>query len=117
VLAALHTDGVEVIGLDAAATEELHVLDLSGPTCLVVGAEGKGLRGATKRVCSKLAKLPMAGPIGSLNASVAAAIALYETVRQRRASGISSANEGAGAAGDEDELADEHEDEDDEQDG
>lgn len=75
--------GLQVIGLDASATELLSSFDLSGPTCLVVGSEGKGLRHATKRACTALAKLPMHGPIASLNASVAAAIALYEAVRQR----------------------------------
>lgn len=86
-LAALRDGGVEVVGLDAAGSDELGSLDLRGPTCLVVGAEGKGLRGPTKKACSRLAKLPMAGPIASLNASVAAAIALYEVVRQRRVGG------------------------------
>ena len=50
----------------------------------MVGAEGKGLRKTVKHECDVLARLPMPGPIGSLNASVAVAIALYEVVRQRR---------------------------------
>jgi 23S rRNA (guanosine2251-2'-O)-methyltransferase len=50
---------------------------------LVVGAEDKGLRKTVKRGCDALASLPMPGPIASLNASVAVAIALYEVVRQR----------------------------------
>jgi 23S rRNA (guanosine2251-2'-O)-methyltransferase len=61
-------------------------VDLRGPVLLVVGAEGKGLRKTVKRVCDSLARLPMPGPIGSLNASVAVAIALYEVVRQRNTS-------------------------------
>jgi len=52
---------------------------------LAIGAEGKGLRKTVKNVCDVLARLPMPGPIDSLNASTAAAIALYETVRQRSA--------------------------------
>ena len=55
------------------------------PVAIVVGAEGKGLRKTVKRVCDTLVRLPMPGPIGSLNASVAVAIALYECVRQRGA--------------------------------
>jgi 23S rRNA (guanosine2251-2'-O)-methyltransferase len=50
---------------------------------LVVGAEGKGLRSSVKAACTMLAHLPMPGPIDSLNASTAAAIGLYEVVRQR----------------------------------
>ena len=52
---------------------------------LAIGAEGKGLRKPVKGACDALARLPMPGPIGSLNASVAVAIALYEAVRQRGA--------------------------------
>jgi len=82
-LSELAAGGLAVIGLDAAGTAELSTFDLRSPVCLVVGSEGKGLRHATKRACTALAKLPMSGPIASLNASVAAAIALYEVVRQR----------------------------------
>jgi 23S rRNA (guanosine2251-2'-O)-methyltransferase len=74
-----------VVGLDAGAERELAEHDLAGALCLVVGAEGKGLRKGVKRACTALAKLPMNGPVASLNASVAAAIALYEVSRQRRA--------------------------------
>jgi 23S rRNA (guanosine2251-2'-O)-methyltransferase len=75
--------GFAVIGLDAAAGANVDAVDLRGPLCLVVGSEGKGLRRSTRGACTALAKLPMRGPIASLNASVAAAIALYEVVRQR----------------------------------
>jgi 23S rRNA (guanosine2251-2'-O)-methyltransferase len=50
---------------------------------LVIGAEGKGLRRSVKAACGALVRLPLYGPVASLNASVAAAIALYETTRQR----------------------------------
>jgi 23S rRNA (guanosine2251-2'-O)-methyltransferase len=79
----LQAKRVSVIGLDASAEATLDEHDLKGPVCLVVGSEGKGLRRATRRACTDVAKLPMRGPLGSLNASVAAAIALYEVVRQR----------------------------------
>jgi 23S rRNA (guanosine2251-2'-O)-methyltransferase len=75
--------GAHVIGLDAAGEGYLDAIDLSASVCLVVGSEGKGLRRSTRKACTALAKLPMRGPLGSLNASVAAAIALYEVVRQR----------------------------------
>jgi 23S rRNA (guanosine2251-2'-O)-methyltransferase len=72
-----------VIGLDASGDGYLDAIDLTASVCLVVGSEGKGLRRSTRKACTALAKLPMRGPLGSLNASVAAAIALYEVVRQR----------------------------------
>jgi 23S rRNA (guanosine2251-2'-O)-methyltransferase len=50
---------------------------------LVIGAEGKGLRKPVKRACTALAHLPMSGVLDSLNASVAAGVALYEIVRRR----------------------------------
>lgn len=76
--------GMNVVGLDASATVHLDEIDLTLPTCLVVGSEGKGLRRSTRKICTAVAKLPMKGPVASLNASVAAAIALYEVVRQRQ---------------------------------
>lgn len=88
VLGALAAHPIHVVGLDASAPKHLHELDLTQPLCLVVGSEGKGLRKATKHACTLHARLPMRGPIASLNASVAAAIALYEVVRQR--AGVSS---------------------------
>ncbi len=84
-LEALRERGVAVVGLDMTGPTSIDRVDLTGPVALVVGAEGKGLRKTVKRVCDTLARLPMPGPIGSLNASVAVAIALYECVRQRSA--------------------------------
>jgi 23S rRNA (guanosine2251-2'-O)-methyltransferase len=75
--------GATVIGLDAHAEHAVEDLVITGPIVLVVGAEGKGLRGPVKRACTELAKLGMKGPIGSLNASVAAGIALYTVLRRR----------------------------------
>jgi len=85
-LVKLRASGVTAVGLDANGTEPLSAVDLTGPVVLVVGAEGKGLRRTVKGACDRLASLPMGGPIASLNASVAAAIALYETARQRASS-------------------------------
>lgn len=79
----LHARGVFVVGLDVTGKSAIDAVDLVRPLALVVGAEGKGLRGAVKRACDTIARLPMPGPIGSLNASVAVAIGLYEAVRQR----------------------------------
>jgi len=69
-----------------AADEEATPLgqaDLRGPIALVIGGEGRGLRGAVARRCSALVRIPQRGQVASLNASVAGAILLYEAVRQR----------------------------------
>ncbi|MFO0736272.1 MAG: 23S rRNA (guanosine(2251)-2'-O)-methyltransferase RlmB [Labilithrix sp.] len=79
----LHAAGVRSIGLDANADKNIADVDAAGPVVLVVGAEGKGLRKPIKRACTELARLPMSGAIDSLNASVAAAIALYDLLRRR----------------------------------
>jgi 23S rRNA (guanosine2251-2'-O)-methyltransferase len=60
-------------------------LALSGDVALVIGAEGEGLTQVVRRECDALAAIPVLGHIGSLNASVAAGILLYEAVRQRAA--------------------------------
>ncbi len=77
--------GASVVGLDAHAEHELRELPLEGRVVLVIGAEGKGLRKPVKRCCTALAHLPMSGVLDSLNASVAAGVALYEVLRQRPA--------------------------------
>jgi 23S rRNA (guanosine2251-2'-O)-methyltransferase len=82
-LAAFEGAGLAIVGLDASAELGISAIDLREPTVLVVGAEGKGLRKSVKRACRTLARLPMKGPVASLNASVSAAIALYEARRQR----------------------------------
>ena len=79
----LRARGLTVVGLDMTGDVAIDKVDLAGPAVLVVGAEDKGLRKTVKRCCDALASLPMPGPIASLNASVAVAIALYEAVRQR----------------------------------
>jgi 23S rRNA (guanosine2251-2'-O)-methyltransferase len=85
-LETLRERGLFVVGLDLTGPTPIERIDLATrPVALVVGAEGKGLRKTVKRTCDALASLPMPGPIGSLNASVAVAIALYECVRQRGA--------------------------------
>ncbi|MDB4946664.1 MAG: rRNA (guanosine-2-O-) -methyltransferase rlmB [Labilithrix sp.] len=77
--------GATVLGLDAHGEIAVEEVKTEGPIVLVVGAEGKGLRTPVKRACTTLAKLGMRGPIGSLNASVAAGIALYTVLRGRSA--------------------------------
>ncbi len=79
----LKAAGARIVGLDANGATPIDKTELAGPVVLVVGAEGKGLRKTVRATCDVVARLPMAGPIASLNASVSAAIALYEARRQR----------------------------------
>lgn len=62
--------------------QSLYATDLSGPTCLVVGSEGKGIRPLVKKECDVLISIPMTGTLDSLNSSVAAAVILFEALRQ-----------------------------------
>ena len=80
----LRERGATAVGLDAAGDVDLPDVELVGAVVFVIGSEGKGLKKSVRRACSLSARLPMRGSINSLNASVAAALALYEACRQRR---------------------------------
>lgn len=83
-LTTLRDDGVWSVGLDGDAPDPIGASRLlDGPLVLVVGAEGRGLSRLTAQTCDQLVHLPMRGAVGSLNASVAAAVALYEVLRAR----------------------------------
>lgn len=82
-LEGLAEDGYACVGLDVAGKAELRETDLTGPLCIVVGSEGRGLRRLVRERCTHLARIAMPGGMQSLNASVAAAVALYEVRRQR----------------------------------
>ncbi|MBA2716761.1 MAG: 23S rRNA (guanosine(2251)-2'-O)-methyltransferase RlmB [Propionibacteriales bacterium] len=76
--------GLMVVGLDAGATVDLPDLDLTDePLVLVVGSEGKGLSRLVADTCDILVRIPMAAATESLNAGVAAGVALYEIDRRR----------------------------------
>lgn len=81
----LREEGFWIVGLAEEGEQALQNVNLKGKTALALGAEGSGLRHLTRQKCDMLAKLPTQGPIGSLNVSNAAAIALYETRRQQSA--------------------------------
>jgi len=78
--------GFWVAGLDASAPKPVWEADLTVPLALVLGGEGYGLHSLVKRKCDFLLSLPIRGNVGSYNVSVAAGIALYEVLRQRRSS-------------------------------
>ena len=83
-LSQLREVGLEVVGLDGAGDQNLADLPWSPQgRVLGVGAEGHGLRRLTLKHCDQVARVPIPGPIESLNASVAAGVALYETNRTR----------------------------------
>jgi 23S rRNA (guanosine2251-2'-O)-methyltransferase len=83
-LDALKQRGLWIFGLEGKADQEIYRTDLTGPMALVVGGEEKGIRPLVKQHCDFLVSIPQHGPLDSLNASVAGAVALYEVLRQRR---------------------------------
>lgn len=79
----LQGEGLWVYALDAKAAKPYTSLDLSGPVALVFGGEGKGVRPGVRAKCDDEASIPMRGHLASLNVSVAAAVVVFEAVRQR----------------------------------
>ncbi|HEX9242404.1 MAG TPA: 23S rRNA (guanosine(2251)-2'-O)-methyltransferase RlmB [Anaeromyxobacter sp.] len=83
-LEGLKEAGIWSVALAADGDRPLAALDLRGPTALVLGSEGEGLRPLVRRTCDLAAKIPMMGDLDSLSVSASAAVALYEAARQRR---------------------------------
>ncbi|MBD2162380.1 23S rRNA (guanosine(2251)-2'-O)-methyltransferase RlmB [Limnothrix sp. FACHB-708] len=83
-LETLKAAGFWIHGLAAEGSEPIDKVDLTGPIVLVIGAEGDGLSLLVQKTCDVLMSIPMSGHTPSLNASVAAGMALYEMSRQRR---------------------------------
>jgi 23S rRNA (guanosine2251-2'-O)-methyltransferase len=81
----LKEQNVWTVGLDERGKQTYDALDYNMDCALVLGAEGKGLHDLVKKKCDFLVSIPMFGKVPSLNVSVAAAVVLYEIVRQRRA--------------------------------
>ena len=80
----LKKEGLWIFGTAADGTTELYDADLRGPAVIVIGSEGEGMGRLVADTCDFLVSIPMKGKLNSLNASAAAAILLYEAVRQRR---------------------------------
>src|SRR6266481_6103465 len=81
---ALKEAGFWLVGLDERAGKSYTEADFTLPVGIVMGGEGKGLHELTRKRCDFLVSLPTAGPVRSLNVSVAAGIVLFEVVRQRK---------------------------------
>src|SRR5215472_9051225 len=86
----LKENNIWTVGLDERATQTYDSVDYNMDTALVLGGEGKGLHDLVKRKCDFLVSIPMLGKVPSLNVSVAAAVVLYEIVRQRRSKELPS---------------------------
>lgn len=82
-LAKLKDAGYWVAGLDLEGADSLWEAKLGGRIALVIGSEGKGMRRLVREHCDFLVKIPTTGPVGVLNASASAAVALAECARQR----------------------------------
>lgn len=94
-LADLHIRGLRIVGAEAEAPLTARQADLRGPLALVVGSEGQGLGPTVRRRTDLLVRIPMRGAIGSLNASVAGSILLFEAVAQRDPDGTGSTAAGS----------------------
>lgn len=79
----LKDKGLWIYGTDASATNSMWSTDLKGAVCLVIGSEGEGMGRLISESCDFMVSIPMSGKVSSLNASNAAAILIYETLRQR----------------------------------
>ena len=82
-IAELKDKGVWIFGTAAEGSIPMYQADLKGPAAIVIGSEGSGMTRLVSENCDFLVSIPMKGRISSLNASAAAAILLYEAVRQR----------------------------------
>ena len=79
----LKKEGLWIFGAAADGPVSLYEADLKGPAAIVISSEGSGMSRLVAETCDVLVRIPMKGKLNSLNASAAAAILLYEAVRQR----------------------------------
>lgn len=83
----LKENGVWIFGADAGGDKSLYEADFAGAAAIVIGSEGSGLSRIVREACDFIVSIPMKGRVNSLNASAAAAVLLYEAVRQRLGEG------------------------------
>ncbi|MFH1826042.1 MAG: 23S rRNA (guanosine(2251)-2'-O)-methyltransferase RlmB [bacterium] len=82
-ISSLKNQEIDVIGVEIDGIEVYNQVDCRRAVALVIGSEGAGLSRLVKERCTRVVKIPMAGKINSLNASVATGIVLFEVLRQR----------------------------------
>ncbi|HYG18737.1 MAG TPA: 23S rRNA (guanosine(2251)-2'-O)-methyltransferase RlmB [Ohtaekwangia sp.] len=80
----LRESGVRVIACTEKAEKDIYEVSLTGPIALILGSEEDGISDTLLREADELARIPLKGKIGSLNVSVAAGVAIYEALRQKR---------------------------------
>ena len=81
----LKTKNIWIYGTDGSAPADIYHTDLTGACAFVLGDEGRGMSRLVREHCDFLVKIPMKGPLDSLNVSVAGAVILYEALRQEEA--------------------------------
>lgn len=79
----LKANGIKVVGASEKAAQDYTRVDYTVPVAIVMGSEDTGISNEVLRQCDDLAAIPITGPIGSLNVSVAAGVMMFEVVRQR----------------------------------
>jgi len=82
-LGELKERSIWITGTSDDAPRTLYQVEFTGPTAIVLGAEGAGMRQLTRKTCDQLVSIPMHGAVESLNVSVASGVCLYEALRQR----------------------------------
>jgi 23S rRNA (guanosine2251-2'-O)-methyltransferase len=80
----LKEEGFWIVGASAEADKTMYEIDLKGPLGIVIGSEGQGISNLLMKKCDFLVRIPSRGRVSSLNASVAAAVVLFEVFRQRQ---------------------------------
>ncbi len=81
----LRQNGVWIVGADAEGDKLYTDVNYDGPLAMVIGSEGRGIRRLVKEKCDVLVRIPLYGSIGSLNASVAGSVLMYEAAKRRHA--------------------------------
>jgi len=79
----LKEKGLWLVGAEGSADKPWYAFDYTGPVGIVLGSEGKGLRPLVRKTCDEVLAIPLAGRVNSLNVAAAAAVFLFEVVRQR----------------------------------